>query len=151
MAIQQDKSIVKSPLVLGPTIAALKFKFTNAASNAGVTILAGGELINNGGSIVITTNTNACVAKVTLNSNIIDVPWVSTEYRDDSLTGFYTSVGNITNENPNTVGSLLSFNVAYFNAGGATVTTNNINANAVVTMCLLFVQDVGPKPPTPGA
>ena len=128
----------------------LKFKFTNAASNVGVTLLSGQSVINNGGSIVITTGTNACTAKITWNSSVIDVPWMSPEYRDDNLTGFYATVGNITNEAPNATTSLCSANIAIYSNTGATITTNNVNANGAVVMVMMAVQAVGPKPLTPG-
>ena len=72
------------------------------------------------------------------------------EQRDDNLVGMWVSYGNVTNEAPNVGTSLLSVNIAYFNAGGATVTTNNVNANSVVVSATLFVQRAGPKPLTPG-
>ena len=150
MAFQVDAAPVRSTLSLGLDIVVVKFKFSNAASNTGVTLLSGGSVINNGGSIVITTNTNACVAKVTFNSSVIDVPWLDPTVRDDSLVNLVASVGNVTNEAPNVGTSLLSCNIAYFQAN-ATVTTNNVNANAGVTSLALFVQRAGPKPPTPGA
>jgi len=149
MAFQIAAAPVRSTLDLGLDIVVLKFKFTNAASNVGVTLLSGQSVINNGGSIVITTNTNACVAKVTFNSSVIDVPWLEPSVRDDSLVNLQASVGNVTNEAPNVGTSLLSCNIAYFQAN-ATVTTNNVNANTVVTSLAMFVQRAGPKPLTPG-
>ena len=149
MAFQIAAAPVRSTLDLGLDIVVLKFKFTNAASNVGVTLLSGQSVINNGGSIVITTNTNACVAKVTFNSSVIDVPWLEPSVRDDSLVNLQASVGNVTNEAPNVGTSLLSCNIAYFQAN-ATVTTNNVNANSVVVSATLFVQRAGPKPLTPG-
>ena len=151
MALQQSASILKGITGLEPIIAVLKWKISNAASNVGVTVLAGQELLAGGGSIVITTNTNACVAKVTINSSVIDVPWIDAEFRDDLLVGNWVSVGNVTNEAPNTTSQFLTFNVAYFNAGGTTVTTNNVNANASTTGVAMYIQNAGPKPPTPGA
>lgn len=151
MGLQQSASIVKGITGLSPILCVLKWKISNAASNAGYTLLAGQELLAGGGSIVITTNTNACVAKVTINSSVLDVPWIDAEFRDDLLSGNWVSVGNVTNEAPNVGTSLLSFNVAYFNAGGTAVTTNNVNANASITSVAFLVQNAGPKPLTPGA
>lgn len=127
MAWQKTGSIAKATSVETAFLGLIKFKLANAAAGT-VTVLDGNELVN---TISLTTNTNACVATVTLYDNMYDVADISSDYRDDGQNGYWTSTGNVTGENTN-AGTPCTFKIAFFNAGGSTVTTNNVNANAAV-------------------
>lgn len=137
MAIQISAGgIVKTPGI-GMVLAGLKLQYNNTGTPK---VLAGSELLANGGSVTSTTNTNAAILTVTLNCSILDVTWMEADMRDDGQTGGYVTHGNITSEATST---FLSFKIGYFSNTGAAVTGANVNANSTVVGVALLVRNVG--------